>query len=98
MKKILLSFTFFLDHISMLHRMENMQFFLKDCKFKDLGSFKVWPKRAAGNLKVRTIKVNITSFRSMEHFLQTKIGFSDHCKQNDCIKITMHTQKSEFKN
>jgi hypothetical protein len=40
--------------------MENMQFSLKVCKFKDLGSFKVRPWRAAGNLKVHTIKVKIT--------------------------------------
>jgi hypothetical protein len=44
-------------HISMLHRMENMQVFLKVCKFKDLGPFKVRPWRAAGNLKAHMIKV-----------------------------------------
>jgi hypothetical protein len=39
--------------------MENMQFFLEVCKFKDLGSFKVQLWRAVDNLKVHTIKVNV---------------------------------------
>jgi hypothetical protein len=37
--------------------MENMPFFLKVCKFKDFGSFKVRPWRDAGNLEVVMIKV-----------------------------------------
>jgi hypothetical protein len=44
--------------------MENIQIFLNVCKFKDLGSFEVWPWRAAGNLKARTIEVKKVEFVS----------------------------------
>jgi hypothetical protein len=66
--------------------MGNMQFFLKICRFKDLGSFKVRPWRAAGNLKVRTIKVkaNANCERLFKLFCE---------EQNaDHVRLLLHTE------